>query len=391
MSSSTSSSSHGRARPSARTLLLLLAGLLYALGFAEGYLRVFGSRYIGVEGRSCIHPPYDFKKLYGAPFQTNGWGLRGRDFEQGVLRVVTFGGSATEAAELTEEDSWSGRLETDFNAIAGTRLGQVVNAGMSGAASAHYLAHLRELSGPLGIDVAVIYTGINDADRLARYGKILEVSRVGDASYAEAFFQAFSRPDPTRFASMPVSPLMQHARLALFLKSFVIKSVSQPFRNRFEDLVPGRSLEDKRVKLRASAAYPEILRQAGMDYAHNILLMIEVARDFKVTPLFVTMPLLSEEADPELPVLNAALLKVCRRERVPYVDLAARPPPAGESWFGHAGRHLGKAGSARAGRILAEKLADLLYGDDPAGAMLRRRARDLGLPLRARSSDSTPR
>ncbi|MDP3938854.1 MAG: GDSL-type esterase/lipase family protein [Deltaproteobacteria bacterium] len=347
------------------TIALVAAGVIYAAVFGEAFLRLFGSRYLGEPGRSYIRPPYHYSKALGAPFRTNGWGLRGRDFREGALRIVTLGGSATESAEVPEEESWPYRLEVELNALGGGRPGQVANAGMAGTASAHYLAHLNELAGPVGIDVAVIFTGINDADRLARYGSILSVEQVGDSRYAEALFQAFSRPDPVRLGELDSSPPVLRSRLALFLKGFGVKTVGQPLRNRLEDFVPGQSLREKRARLRASAEYPVILSRAADDYERNILLMIEAARKFGVTPLFVTMPVWSEKEDPELPVLNARLVEVCAREEAPFVDLASIKLPEGESWFGPVGHHLGKDGAARMGKILAAAVARLVAQETP--------------------------
>ena len=74
---------------------------------------------MGEPGRSYLRSPYVYSRVTGAPFSTNGWGLRGEDFRDGVARVVAFGGSATEAGELPWAQSWPGRLEVHLNEIPG--------------------------------------------------------------------------------------------------------------------------------------------------------------------------------------------------------------------------------------------------------------------------------
>ncbi len=171
-----------------RTSAIAVLALLYATLFAEAYLRLFGSRRFGDRGRSYVHRPWLTRVLQGVPFRTNGWGLRGDDFTPRVLRIVAFGGSATESADLPEEATWPARIERHLNDRFSARLGQVANAGSAGLASAHYVAHVEELGRTMGLDVALIYTGFNDADRLARYRRILSVDRIGDRSYREAVF-----------------------------------------------------------------------------------------------------------------------------------------------------------------------------------------------------------
>lgn len=369
------------ARPARRIAIALLA-LLYALLFAEAYLRVFGSRIFGDRGRSYVHRPWQNRVVLGVPFRTNGWGLRGAPFTARALRIVAFGGSATESAELPEEESWPARVERHLNDRAGARIGQVANAGSAGLSSAHYLAHLVELSGPINLDVAVVYSGTNDADRLARYGRILRVDRMGDRAYREAFFQAFIAPDPERLAVGPDVPILERSYFFLFLRGFVVKSVVQPTRNRLEDRLPGRSLSDKRKRLRASPGFAAVLRRAQEDYTQNLRLMLDVARARGVTPVFVSMPTWGD-TEPELAALNRALEAFCREAGAPLVDLAAEPPPPG-GWYRPASHHFtGEAADAVGARI-ARVIGDLLEGKRAGGEDLRRRARERALTLAAR-------
>ena len=259
--------------PVRKSVIAILA-LLYALLFAEAYLHVFGSRIFGDHGRSYVHRPWQDRWVLGVPFRTNGWGLRGEPFTGGALRIVAFGGSATESMEAPERESWPGRVARHLNARYGARVAQVANAGSAGLASAHYVAHVGELSRPIALDVAILYTGLNDTDRLARYGKIQRVERIGDQIYRDAFLQAFIAPDPIRLTALGDS-ILERSYLSLFVHGFVEKSFVQPLRNRLEDLVPGWRLRDKRARLRASPEFGAVLARARVDYAHNLSLMLD--------------------------------------------------------------------------------------------------------------------
>lgn len=345
-----------------RTLLLLLFGLVYVLAFGEGYLRVFGSRHFGRPGHSYVRPPYSYDEVLGAPFRTNGLGLRGEDYAADALRIMVLGGSATECAEVPEEETWPVRMEAYLAARHGLSSAQVANAGKAGLASGHYVAHLRELAGPARIDAAVIYTGTNDADRLARYGRIQRIERLDDATYGRSFLQAFSQPDPIRLRETGGDPLSRHLLLPHFLKSFVVKNFVQPIRNRLEDLIPGRKLNDKRRRLRESPDYARVLEKAREDYAHNLSLMLGIARAEGVTPLFVTMPLMAEAPDSELAALNSALVGWCAREGIACLDLAAVPPPESGRWYPPGSHHFTTEGADRAGKLIADALAPLIKG-----------------------------
>jgi lysophospholipase L1-like esterase len=371
-------------RPVAALLLLL-----YALAFGEVYLRLFGSRLFGDRGRSYLRQPYQYTPVHKVPFRTNGLGLRGEDFRKGVLRVVAFGGSATESGDVPEAESWPARLEAHLNARA--PFFQVVNAGVSGLASAHYLAHLEELSAPLGIDVAIIYTGTNDADRLARYKRIIRVEQIDDPTYGEAFLQAFHRPDPARLEETLSGHFLKRSRLLLFLRDFAVKSFIQPGLRRLEDLLPGQTLAEKRIRLRALPEYESILSRARKDYTHNLTLMIEVSRRHRVTPIFATTPLASGDPDSELQVLNQALVSLCRKRGAALVDLASEKPPQASGWHRRSSHHFTRKSADRAGALIADEIFQLLEPGNRKGKTLQARARSRGLRLVAAGQPGAPR
>jgi lysophospholipase L1-like esterase len=361
--------------------IVVVAGVLYIIAFGEAYLRLFGSRLFGDRGRSYLRQPYQVTRVGRVSFRTNATGLRGEDFTDGVLRIVAFGGSATESADAPEAESWPARLEARLNARE--RRVQIANAGMAGLASAHYLVHLNELADPLGIDLAVIYSGTNDADRLARFGHILRIERLEDTTYGQAMAQAFLRPDPARLAETMGGNLVSRSRLAQFFRSFVIKGFLHPVRHHLEDVLPGRSLQDKRLRLRASPDYEAMLSQAWDDYTHNLALMIETAERHGVTPVFVSMPLASGDPDSELDRLNRALVTLCRARHVPLVDLTSEEPPGPPGWYPRGSHHFTPEAADRAAALIGAAIGDLLEGIDPRGETLRRRARSRELRLPA--------
>jgi len=361
-------------RPGRKSAIAILV-LLFAILFAESYLRMFGSRLFGDRGRSYVHRPWRIRVAQGVPFRTNGWGLRGEDFTPRALRIVAFGGSATESSDLPEEATWPGRVEHHLNDRFGARLGQVANAGSAGLASPHYVAQVEELARLIGLDVAILYTGLNDTDRLARHGRILRVGRLGDPSYREAMFQAFIAPDPARLAAMGDS-ILDRSYLVLFLRAFTEKSLVQPLRNRLEDLIPGRRLRDKRARLRASPSLGAVLARARADYGNNLSLMLAAARAAGTTPIFMAAPPI--DAEPELVALNAALADFCRERGALFIDLASEAPPPG-GWYIYGTHHFTREASDRVGARIAAVIAGLLEGDRAAGRELRRRGRERGL------------
>jgi len=163
-------------------------------------------------------------------------------------------------------------------------------------------------------------------------------------------------------------------RTAMFFRSFIVKSIIQPIRVRLEDIRPGQSLHQKRLRLRASPEYARILSRGTDDYTHNLSLMIETSRRKNVTPLFVTMPLSEQDPDGELAVLNEALVSLCLREEVPLVDLPLTPPPNGGKWYEPGTHHFTLASAEHAASVIAGAIDTLLEGKRAKGETLHRRA-----------------
>jgi hypothetical protein len=108
------------------------------------------------------------KRIYVYDYSLNSLGFRTpeRPFEKpaGVRRIVTLGGSTT-VDGFTDAETWPARLEARLNesyAANGVRV-QVINLGISGAASPTSLINLEFVGLEFHPDLVISYDGVNDA------------------------------------------------------------------------------------------------------------------------------------------------------------------------------------------------------------------------------------
>jgi lysophospholipase L1-like esterase len=109
-----------------------------------------------------LNPGYtrgDFERI-------NTLGFRGPKFDfekpQGTYRIVAIGGSTTFGVHLPHTKTYPVYLQQDLNERLRTDKSEVINAGLTGSASAESLHRLFPQILPLNPDMVVIYHGYND-------------------------------------------------------------------------------------------------------------------------------------------------------------------------------------------------------------------------------------
>ena len=121
----------------------------------------------GGRGSITYYSP-ETKRVYVYDYSLNSLGFRTpeRPFEKpaGVKRIVALGGSTT-VDGFTDTETWPARLEARLNetyAADGARV-EVINLGVSGAASPTSLINLEFVGLEFHPDLVISYDGVNDA------------------------------------------------------------------------------------------------------------------------------------------------------------------------------------------------------------------------------------
>jgi lysophospholipase L1-like esterase len=121
----------------------------------------------GERGSIKYYSP-ETKRIYVYDYSLNSLGFRTpeRPFEKlaGVKRIVVLGGSTT-VDGFTDPETWPARLEAKLNesyAADGMRV-EVINLGVSGAASPTSLINLEFVGLEFHPDLVISYDGVNDA------------------------------------------------------------------------------------------------------------------------------------------------------------------------------------------------------------------------------------
>jgi lysophospholipase L1-like esterase len=114
--------------------------------------------------------------VYGVPFETNAWGFRddrawSRAKEEGELRIVVLGDSATVAAGVPFSGVYSQVLQSVLRQRLSDRLVNVLNLGVGGYDVVQYLHVFREVGLSLKPDYVVVGVfPLNDFDDTDRRG-----------------------------------------------------------------------------------------------------------------------------------------------------------------------------------------------------------------------------
>lgn len=97
----------------------------------------------------------------------NSFGFRGPNpkknkKEPGVVRILTLGGSSTEAAFVEDGKTWSEVLQRELDKVTKTSQVEVINLGTGGYSSPMIIKNFRKRGLPLRPDIVILYEANND-------------------------------------------------------------------------------------------------------------------------------------------------------------------------------------------------------------------------------------
>jgi hypothetical protein len=200
-----------RASPSlAARLLLVLIGILLPLGLAEAGLRVAGAALPGdyqTVSFAEAHPEFGRRNKPGAGWkktseftswiEVNSKGLRGAEIDYpkpaGEYRILITGDSFTFAEQVSQDETFSQRLEDRLNAEQPGLKYRVLNAGSNGWATANEAVYLTKEGVKFKPDVVIValYLGNDVSDN---YRRVATVQNAEDADLALRGADSFEGP-----------------------------------------------------------------------------------------------------------------------------------------------------------------------------------------------------
>lgn len=155
-----------------RNWIVFIYATMLALALAESIARIvtYDPFPVGV-----LYPPntqmtmdtdrMGFPGMHGiAHYSINELGLRGPSLRlaRDAYRIITVGGSTTEAGDVDDPQAWPQKLMDELNRAQKRVPVWVSNAGMSGHATVDHLAMMRRISALLHADALVFLIGVND-------------------------------------------------------------------------------------------------------------------------------------------------------------------------------------------------------------------------------------
>jgi len=337
----------------------------------------------------CVWPPNICKKFFPAlnvfpgikqeakRFIVNSMGIRGEELSAGyTYKILAIGGSTTECAYLDQEETWPGLMQSMLNKDQDKFKVWVGNAGKSGFTTRDNIIEMKYLLRQLPqVDTVILLTGIND------FGLRL----MQDTGYDPYFL---NKPENERYSLRRVFCVFPKGRTDLIspierTKLWRLKEhVERFFSRNVVDPVGGFNLRNRKKRREASIfrdALPD-LSSSLEEYARNLNILIDLARERSVRVIFMTQPTLWK---PELPkeieallwygfvgelgrqkefytpqaltagmmMYNDVLLKVCGERGVEYIDLAAQLPKNLSVFYDE--MHFNENGSCQVAGILS--------------------------------------
>jgi len=292
----------------------------------------------------------------GGIVTTNSWGMRGEeppdDWDE-WFTVITIGGSTTVNGYLADGMTWSDVLQENFREVY--PMVWVGNGGMWGHSTRGHQVFMREVISEVRPDAVIFLTGMNDI------GHFLRVSEgFPDHGYASLGIRY------SIFCASRTVQFLYRLKLIYIDGVEVITVASDP---PFEvEELNGPELD-----------LPENIHDLMIEpdeYRNNIMELIALAREFGVTPVFMTQPILYEDNEywrgisggthwfetsrhefsaatfwKMLNTLNEDLLDVCAEEGVLCFDLANAIDHNSENFYDM--MHFTETGAAAVGEELA--------------------------------------
>ncbi len=295
-------------------------------------------------------------------FTTNKWGMRGeeppRDWDD-WFTIVCIGGSTTQCFELDDSQAWPQLLQDHLRTVNPETW--VGNGGLAGHSSRAHLVFMRSVIDRVRPDMVIILMGVNEKVNYD-LGSLEDIEAIG-VTETSLSYRIFCR---SRLAQI----------LYYFKKAWVDDvPVQNTAGSSRLTLVPMTGPEmDIPEDLHDLLRDPEFTR-------NNVRQIIALAREYGVTPVFMTQPTLfqdtpywrgilgKEGTSPAHPgPISAAswsrlqdtsrsdIMQICREEGVACYDLAAAVPHEPEYFFDE--MHFSILGSATVADSLAKFLME---------------------------------
>lgn len=335
-------------------------------------------------------------------FETNRWGIRGRQFTaESRYRILTIGGSTTECLYLDQLESWPSLLEQALNTKIGVNAIWVGNVGKSGTNTNHHIVQIDKiLENYPKVDMIILLIGINDfLRRLGLDEEYFLIDRQSEDYQEKLMNKAFS----VRPGWDDEFPLYKRTEIWRLLRDLKYRLFSPKIDPEVQDdaglfYVEKRERRGRAVNIREQL--PE-LASALQDYAKNIREIVQLAKEKNVAVVFLTQPSiwradLSNELinllwlgrvgqnqenigddyysigalSDGMELYNDRLLKLCGELDLNCLDLARHVPKDTSAFYDDA--HFNEQGAERVAELVEEYLIEegLLPGVSTYGSDL---------------------
>lgn len=350
------------------------------------------------QARYYVWPPNFKATLYPNPeylpgvsgashFNTNSFGIRGKEFAEGQsYRILAVGGSTTECLYLDENEVWTNLLERQLTEAKGKPI-WVGNVGRSGRNTRHHILQLKYLLPQYPkVDAVILLAGVNDL-----HIKISDLEYDSQTTARASFEQDYMRAS---FAlSPPDLPFYHYKKLGWWRMAKQLKSAylsdakAQPILD-----ATGKTTEQwRRFRKHAEEvvdAMPD-LTAALDEYSRNLHAIADLAQARAVRLILVTQPTLwrpgMKQEDTELLWMggigsfqtgkghkyysvssldaimrryNETLLDVCKKRLLDCVDMAGLLPKDRTVFYDDV--HFNESGARQVAGVLYRHLNSMI-------------------------------
>lgn len=322
-----------------------------------------------------IHQQYSFTNEYPdydslIIHNKNSLGYRGEEMpkDSSCTKVIVVGGSTTECFFVTENKAWPQVFQQETRRIKPKFW--VNNAGLNGHSTFGHLILLKDIIVKQNPDYVYFLVGVNDMDRSdlngfdGRYLKGSTVNLEKNSWFKNAFLTLSNNSELFNLI-YNVSKAVKARNQKIFVDQKVILKKS--------DTLVLSSMEENKVLV------PQ--KKLVLAYQQRIQSLIDVCLQHKITPVFLTQPLLfGEGVDPKtgidlathrvyehmngslywkkLELYNEATRKTCLSNKVGLIDLAYLLPKNSAYFFDE--MHFSNEGSIQVGKIIATQSQKIL-------------------------------
>ena len=364
-------------------LLLFLSSIIIALLIGEIILRIIQpSTYFGtLESNLKLQrqPLYEqFPGLDSLVYSsTNDMGYRSSEkFAADKFGILTIGGSTTECAFLSDEDTWCHLLQEKLKVSFNENV-VIGNVGRSGLHSGHHYLQLKHLTPQFdNIEYVLILLGINDYKRyLVKKENYLKTSE-DPKLYRHAFY---------RYPIQYNHKFYQRTELWMAIRNF--KKKYNGWKNaRNPKIAHGPMIAQNRLKFNSIVEVDTLpdLSIPLADFEENILKTIQLAKSENIKVVFITQPTLWHEGIDSIsslycyPLLdrkdyetytsrvyakgmdsfNQKLIDLTRKHNVHCIDLANALPKDTTVFYDDC--HFNKSGCVKVSEVLQDSLLLIL-------------------------------